>query len=42
MAARKEVLSFGNVQGATALRSQCINPIIKTEWTYADVTYTVM
>lgn len=41
MAARKEVLSVGNVQGATTLRSECINPIITTEWTYAGVTYIV-
>jgi hypothetical protein len=42
MAARKEILSVGNVQDATTLRSECINPIIKTKWTYAGVTYTVM
>jgi hypothetical protein len=42
MAARKEVLSFGNAQGATTLRSECINPIVKTEWIYAGVTYIVM
>jgi hypothetical protein len=42
MAARKEILSVRNIQGATILRSECINPIIKTEWTYAGVTYTVM
>jgi hypothetical protein len=42
MAARKEVLSIGNIQGATTLRSECINPIIITEWNYAGVTYIVM
>jgi hypothetical protein len=42
MAARKEILSFGNAQGTTMLKSKCINPIIKTEWYYAGVTYTVM
>lgn len=42
MAARKEILSFGNAQGTTTLRSKCINPIIKTDWSYAGVTYTVM
>lgn len=42
MAARKEILSVGNAQGATTLRSECINPIITTEWTYAGVTYAVM
>jgi len=42
MAARKEVLLFGNAEGSTTLRSKCINPIIKTDWSYAGATYTVM
>ncbi|XP_069684351.1 ectonucleoside triphosphate diphosphohydrolase 5 isoform X2 [Periplaneta americana] len=42
MAARKEILSVGNPKDAKTLKSECINPIIKTEWTYAGVTYTVM
>ncbi|KAJ9596472.1 hypothetical protein L9F63_012511, partial [Diploptera punctata] len=42
MAARKQILSVGNTKDAKTLRSECINPIIKKDWTYAGVTYTVM
>ncbi|XP_021913733.1 ectonucleoside triphosphate diphosphohydrolase 5 isoform X1 [Zootermopsis nevadensis] len=42
MAARKEILSVGNVQDSTTLRSKCINPIINTKWSYGGVTYAVM
>lgn len=42
MAARKEILTADNPQGATDLRSECINPIIKgKKWKYGGVEYTV-
>ncbi|PSN51699.1 Ectonucleoside triphosphate diphosphohydrolase 6 [Blattella germanica] len=31
MAARKEILSFGNPSNSKVLKSECINPLIKTE-----------
>ncbi|KAK7863329.1 hypothetical protein R5R35_009685 [Gryllus longicercus] len=42
MAARKEILSVGNPADATELHSECINPIIKTEWAYGGKTYKVL
>lgn len=42
MAARKEILKVENPRGATDLRSECINPIIKgKKWKYGGVEYTV-
>lgn len=41
MAARMAILSVGNKEGSTVLKSACMHPIIKKEWTYNRVTYTV-
>ncbi|XP_067011798.2 ectonucleoside triphosphate diphosphohydrolase 5 isoform X2 [Anabrus simplex] len=41
MAARKAILSVGNEKDSRVLKSECINPIISTEWTYGGVTYKV-
>ncbi|XP_026274536.1 ectonucleoside triphosphate diphosphohydrolase 5 isoform X1 [Frankliniella occidentalis] len=41
MAARMAILSVGNKEGSTTLKSACMHPIMKKPWTYNRVTYTV-
>jgi len=41
MAARKQILSANNVEGALTLKSPCINPMIKKGWNYSGVNYIV-
>lgn len=41
MAARMAILSVGNSEGSTTLKSACMHPIVKKQWTYNRVTYTV-
>ncbi|XP_034190450.1 nucleoside diphosphate phosphatase ENTPD5 isoform X2 [Osmia lignaria lignaria] len=45
MAARKEILTYGmnldNVNPKTVIQSECINPIVSTEWSYGGVNYII-
>ena len=41
MAARKQILSANNPDGAVTLKSPCINPMIKKGWNYSGVNYVV-
>jgi len=41
MAARKQILSANNPEGASTLKSPCINPMIKKGWNYSGVNYIV-
>lgn len=41
MAARKQILSAGQAEGESELRSPCINPMVKKGWTYSGVNYIV-
>lgn len=41
MAARMAILSVGNAEDSTVLKSSCMHPIMKKKWTYNRVAYTV-
>lgn len=47
MAARKEILTNGmnpdnvNQKAVTEVRSECVNPIVTTEWSYGGLNYLV-